>query len=300
MAHKSKIIRSTRSDQLFNFFVYAVVGILTFIVLYPLIYILSSSFSSPQAVSTGKVFLWPVDFSLQGYTQVFSDNEVWRSYRTTICYTIFGTCINVFTTLICAYPLSRKDLPHKLFFTTLFTFTMMFSGGLIPTYLIIRDLHMLNSIWAMVIPGAMSAYQMIVTRTFFQSTLPQELIEATQVDGCDDFRFFAKFVLPLSKAIIAVIAMQYAIGHWNSYFNAFIYLSNENYYPLQIYLRKILLLSQIAASETMDADMAAAIQGLSDLLKYSLIVVATVPILCVYPFIQKYFIQGVMIGSLKG
>lgn len=295
-----KRIRLSPGEKAFYICAYAFVTLLALIVLYPLIYIVSASFSSASAVSTGKVVLWPVDPSIEGYRRVFADSDIWRSYGNTIFYTVVGTTINVSLTLICAYPLARRDLPHKGIFTFLFSFTMMFSGGMIPSYLLMRDLGMLNTRWAILMPGALAVYQMIVTRTFLQSTIPHEMLEATQVDGCSDTRFFFQFAIPLSKAVIAVIAMQYAIVHWNDYFNAFLYLSKEELYPLQIILRRILLMSQIAASDASDPDLAAAMVGMSDLLKYALIVVATVPILCVYPFIQKYFVQGVMVGSLKG
>lgn len=290
-------IHISPGERAFYIFSYAVITFLALIVLYPLIYIVSASFSSASAVSTGKVVLWPVEPSIEGYKRMFADGSIWKAYGNTIFYTVVGTFINVAMTLICAYPLARPGLPHKGFFTFLFSFTMMFSGGMIPSYLLMRDLGLLNTRLALLLPGALSVYQMIVTRTFFQTTLPHELLEATQVDGCNDFRFFFQFALPLSNAVIAVIAMQYAIVHWNDYFNAFLYLSKEDLYPLQIILRRILVMSQIAAS---DPDLADAVVGMSDLLKYALIVVATAPILCVYPFIQKYFVQGVMVGSLKG
>jgi len=177
---------------------------------------------------------------------------------------------------------------------------MLFGGGMIPNYLVMRDLKILNSIWVMVLPGALGISQMIVTRTFINNTIPDELLEAAQIDGCNDFRFFGMFVLPLSKAVIAVIAMQYAIGHWNAYFNAFIYLSDSDMYPLQIFLREILVMNNIDTSEIVDEETAIAMQGMADLLKYSLIIVSTAPILCIYPFAQKYFVKGVMMGSLKG
>ena len=296
---KKKIQYST-SEKVFYAITYTIITLLMLVVLYPLIYVVACSFSSPNAVITGKVVLWPVDFSLVGYKEVFKESSVWIGYKNTILYTVVGTSINVAMTLICAYPLSRKGLPHKGFFTFLFSFTMMFGGGMIPSYLLMRDLKLLNTFWVMVIPGAMAVYQMVIVRTFFQTNLPGELIEATQVDGCNDIRFFFQFALPLSKAVIAVIALQYAIGHWNDYFNAFLYLSSDAKYPLQIYLRKILTMAQVAAQAAEDDELASALVGLSELLRYALIVVATVPILCVYPFIQKYFVQGVMVGSLKG
>lgn len=293
-------VRRGMDDRIFYAVAYAFVTLLMLSVAYPLIYILSASFSSANAVSTGKVVLWPVEPSIMGYERVFENAKVWMGYRNTIAYTVLGTFVNVAMTLICAYPLARRNLPHKGFFTFLFTFTMLFSGGLIPSYLLIRDLGLINNFWVMVIPGAIGVSQMIVTRTFIRSTIPDDLLEAAQIDGCNDYQFFYLFVLPLSKAVIAVIAMQYAIGHWNSYFNAFIYLSDKRLYPLQIYLREILILSQIDINDIADPETAIAMQGMADLIKFSLIVVATAPILCVYPFVQKYFVKGVMIGSLKG
>ena len=293
-------IRLSTGEKVFYAIAYTIITLLILAVAYPLIYIVSASFSSASAVSSGRVILWPVEPSLKGYETVFNYPSIWRSYANTIFYTTTATLLNIAMTMICAYPLARKGLPHKGFFTFLFSFTMMFSGGMIPNYLLMRDLHLLNTRCALILPGAMAVYQMVVTRTFIQSTIPTELLEATQVDGCSDFRFFFQFVLPLSKAVIAVIALQYAIAHWNDYFHAFLYLSNDELYPLQITLRKILIMSQIANSEIEDPELAAAMVGMADLMKYALIVVASAPIMCIYPFIQKYFVQGVMIGSLKG
>lgn len=300
MQKSKNAVQRSRDDKLFYSIGYAFVILLTLIVLYPLIFIVSASFSSANAVSSGRVVLFPVEPSVMGYQRVFENERVWTGYANTILYTGLGTLINVFMTLICAYPLARKKLPHKGFFTFLFTFTMLFSGGMIPSYLVMRDLKILNTVWVMVLPGAIGISQMIVTRTFLRSTIPDELLEATQIDGCNDFRFFTMFVLPLSKAVIAVIAMQYAIGHWNSYFNAMIYLSDSSKYPLQIFLREILIMNDIDTSDIVDEELAIAMQGMADLLKYALIVVATAPILCIYPFVQKYFVKGVMMGSLKG
>lgn len=300
MQRSKNAVQRSKDDKLFYSIGYAFVILLTLVVLYPLIFIVSASFSSANAVSSGRVVLFPVEPSIMGYQRVFENERVWTGYANTILYTGLGTLINVFMTLICAYPLARKKLPHKGFFTFLFTFTMLFSGGMIPSYLVMRDLKILNTVWVMVLPGAIGISQMIVTRTFLRSTIPDELLEATQIDGCNDFRFFTMFVLPLSKAVIAVIAMQYAIGHWNSYFNAMIYLSDSGKYPLQIFLREILIMNDIDTSDIVDEELAIAMQGMADLLKYALIVVATAPILCIYPFVQKYFVKGVMMGSLKG
>ncbi|MDO4385057.1 MAG: carbohydrate ABC transporter permease [Clostridia bacterium] len=293
-------VRLSRQDKTYYSVVYTLVTLLTLIVLLPLINVLACSFSAPEAVASGKVLLWPVNFSVSGYERVFNTDEIWIGYANTLYYTIVGTFVNVFVTMICAYPLARRGLPYKSFFSFLFAFTMLFSGGLVPTYLLARNLHLLNTRWALIIPGAMGVYQMIVTRTFLVANIPQELLEMSQIDGCNDFRFFWSFVLPLSKAVIAVTAMQYAVGHWNSWFSAFLYLSDDKKYPLQMMLRRILVMNQIKASDYVDEETLVAMEGMADLLKYSLIVVATVPILCAYPFIQKYFVKGIMIGSLKG
>ena len=297
MSGKVKLIRE---DRIFYTIVYVLIGILTLSVLYPIIYVLSSSFSSGTAVSTGQVVLWPVDFSIEGYKRVFAYDRVWIGYRNTIFYTVVGTFNNVAMTLICAYPLSRRDLPGRKYFMLLFVFTMYFSGGLIPSYLLMKGIGYVNTVWAMIMPGAFGVYQMIVCRTFINSTIPNEMLEAAKIDGCSDARYFLMFILPLSKAIIAVMTLQYAVGHWNSYFSAFIYLTDKKLFPLQIFLREILVMNQVSASDFTDEETRAIMQGMADLLKYSLIVVSTAPIMCFYPFIQKYFVQGIMIGSLKG
>jgi len=299
-AKKSHAIRNSRSDSVFYFFVYAVLIFLTIIVLYPLIYILSSSFSSSHAVSSGKVVLFPVEFSIDGYKRVFAYSRVWTGYKNTIIYTLLGTAINVVMTMTCAYPLSRRGLPHKGFFTFLFSFTMIFSGGMVPSYLLMRDLKLLNTPWAMLLPGALSIYNMTIARTFIQNNIPYELFEAARIDGCDDFRYFTHLVLPLSKAILAVLSLYYAVGHWNAYFNALIYLNNRNLYPLQVFLREILILNEFDNEAIIDEELMMVKQGMADLLRYALIVVSTAPILCMYPFVQRYFVKGVMIGSVKG
>lgn len=293
-------IKPPMQDRVFGVIVITLLCILTLIVLYPLLYVLSASFSSANAVSTGKVILLPVEFSLDGYKRVFEYSRVLTGYKNTILYTLAGTAVNVVMTMMCAYPLARRGLPHKGFFTFLFTFTMIFSGGLIPSYLLNKDLGLINTFGVMIIPGAMAVYQMILARTFIANTIPEELIESAKMDGCSDFRFFFMFVLPLSQAVISVIALQYAVGHWNSYFHAMIYLQDSSKYPLQIFLREILVMSQIDASDFVDDESAVAIQGMAELIKYALIVVSTAPILCLYPFLQKFFVKGVMIGSLKG
>jgi len=211
-----------------------------------------------------------------------------------------GTFINVVMTLLAAYPLSRTDLPGQGPIMLIFTFTMIFSGGMIPTYLVIKDLHMLNTVWSMMIPGAISVNNMIITRTFIRNSIPQEMLEAAKIDGCNDIQYFFHMVLRLSGSVIAVITLYYAIAHWNAYFNAFMYLSDQNLYPLQLFLRDILISNKVDASMVIVDDVAAAKEGLSELLKYSLIVVAILPVMVIYPFVQKHFVKGVMIGSVKG
>ena len=289
-----------RQDKIY----YAVMGVLVTIfmvlVLYPLIYIVSSSFSSGTAVTTGKVVLWPVDFSLQGYKEVFANEDILVGYRNTIFYTVVGTFINVCITLVTAYPLSRRDFAGRNFFSFLFSFTMMFGGGIVPSYLLLKDLHMLNTVWALLIPGALSVYNMLVMKSFMQNSIPTELLEAAQIDGCSDARYFFKILVPLSKASIAVIALYYAVGHWNAFFNALMYIHDRELIPLQLVLREILVSNKMDMSMVTDPELMEAKNGMADLLKYALIVVSTVPILCVYPFVQKYFVKGVMIGSVKG
>jgi multiple sugar transport system permease protein/putative aldouronate transport system permease protein len=287
-------------DKILYIIVYTSLTIFTILVMYPLIFIVSSSFSSGSAVSSGRVVFFPVEPTLEGYRAVFKHKNILSGYRNTIFYTAAGTFINVAMTLIAAYPLSRRDMQFKKFYMFLFVFTMYFGGGLIPTYILMTQIKFVNTIWAMIIPGALSVYNMIVTRTFIMSNIPQELLEAAQIDGCSDAKYFFMIVLPLSKAIIAVITLFYAVGHWNAYFGALIYLNEPKLYPLQLILRTILVANRVNLSDIEDPEVIAAKQGLADLLKHSLIIVSTAPILALYPFVQKYFIKGVMIGSIKG
>ena len=270
------------------------------IVLYPCIYVVSASFSSGSAVEAGRVILWPVDFSLEGYKAVFHTPSVWIGFRNSLFYTIAGTLINILVTMIAAYSLARPDLPGRNGIMLFFTFTMFFSGGMITGYMLVRSLHILNTIWAMLIPGALGVYNLIIARTFIESNIPTELLEAAQMDGCSDIRFFASIVLPLSKAAIAGLVLFYGVSHWNSYFNAMIYLNDKELYPLTIYLKEILMASQIDPSTVADPELQNQIARMAAVIKYALIVVSMIPILILYPFIQKYFVKGVIIGSLKG
>ncbi len=297
---KMKIKKKWNEDKIFTIINTTLLVIALFTFLYPLIYIVSSSFSSVDAVVKGEVKFLPVDFSLDGYKAVFNSSDIWSGYLNSIKYMVLGTAINIVVTLLAAYPLSRPDLKGRNIIMMLFTFTMIFNGGIVPTYLVVSGLGILDSIWAMVLPSAMSVYFMIIAKTFFQNTIPIELQEAAEIEGCNTPQLIFYVILPLSKAIIAVLVLFYAISHWNSYFDAMLYLQTEDMYPLQLVLRDILLRNEQNASMLSDAVAAENAEGLKQLLKYSLIVVSSLPVLCIYPFVQKYFVKGVMIGSVKG
>ncbi|MBQ3705649.1 MAG: carbohydrate ABC transporter permease [Clostridia bacterium] len=289
-----------RDDKIFHVIVFVILTLFFIAVLYPCIFVISASFSSGTAVQTGRVVLWPVDLSLEGYKTVFNTPTVWIGYRNSILYTIGGTLINLFMTLIAAYALSRHDLPGRNGIMLLFTFTMFFNGGLIPMYMQVQNLKLLNSPLSLMLPTAISVYNMIVARTFIINTIPGELLEASKIDGCSDLRYFISVVLPLSKAIIAVLTLFYAVGHWNSYFNAMLYLYDKNLYPLTLFLREILMSTNIDPSTVSDPELQARLADMAAVIKYALIMVSVVPVLLIYPFVQKYFVTGVMIGSVKG
>lgn len=296
----NRFTAASRSDKLF----YMVLGIILtaalICVLYPCVYVVSASFSSGTAIASGKVTLLPVELSLEGYKTVFNTPSVITGLRNSLFYTVCGTAINIVVTMICAYCMSRNDLPGRNHFMMFFTFTMLFNGGLITSYILMRSLRMINTVWAMLLPGAMSVYNMIVARTFISSSIPEEMLEASQIDGCSDIRYLLSIVLPLSKPVIAVLVLFYAVGHWNSYFQPMIYLNSRELFPLTIFLKEILLASQIDTSTVSDPELAARIAMMAEVIKYALIVVTMVPILLVYPFIQKYFVKGVMLGAIKG
>lgn len=293
-------MRLSKTDKTFYLLVYGGLFLLFFLILYPLVYIVSASFSSAQAVVRGQVWLYPVDPSLEGYKAVFQNKQIWRSYANSIFYMVLGTAISLVLTVMAAYPLSRKDWPGRKFFMGIFTFTMIFNGGMIPTYLMVKNLRMLDTVWAIVLPSAISIYNVIVTRTYFQSTITDDLREAAELDGCTDIRFLISVVVPLSGAILAVMTLFYATALWGDYFNALLYLNEQRLYPLQIILRNILILSQIGADMITDIDEIMRREGLRDLVKYAIIVVSSAPMLLIYPFIQKHFVKGVMVGAVKG
>jgi len=288
-------------DRLYYIICYTVIAILTLVVLYPIIYIISASFSNADQVVQGKVWLWPVDINLDAYKVLFNRKSIWTGYKNTIIYTLGGTVINLVITLLCAYPLARKNLRGRNAIMFLFSFTMLFNGGMIPNYILVRELGLMNTRWSLMLPGAMSVYNMIVCRTFIQTNIPDEMLEAAQIDGCRDSQFFFRMVLPLSKPIIAVLALWYGVSHWNAYFNAFLYLKDQDLYPLQIFLKELLVQSeQMGEADVVLGGGGAISEHLYVTLKYCVIIISTLPLFCVYPFVQKHFQKGVMVGSVKG
>lgn len=271
------------------------------LIAYPLYFIIIASISDSVLVSTGKVLLFPKGVSFFGYTEIFKDERIWTGYRNTIFYTIAGTLVNLLVTLPAAYVLSRKDFKAGKFIMFAFIFTMFFNGGLIPTYLLMKDLHLINTVWVFIIPFCVNVFYLIIARTFFESSLPKELYEAAAMDGCSHFTYFMKVALPLSKAMISVIGLYYLVGHWNDFFTGLIYIRSNELQPLQIVLRDILLSNQVFSGGAGTGGSAGGYaQRYADQIKYGVIIISTLPILLVYPFIQKYFDKGVMIGSVKG
>ncbi len=287
-------------DRIMYAVVYVLMGLLIVVIAYPLVYVVSCSFSSGNAVSAGRVLLWPVEFSLTGYRIVFNYKQVWTGYYNTIFYTVTATALNVVLTTMAAYPLSRKNFQGRKLCMTLFMVTMFFSGGIIPSYILKTQLHIVNTRWAILLTGSISVYNMVVMRTFFQNSIPGDLLEAARLDGISDIGYLLRIVIPLSKAVFAVITLYYAVAHWNSYFNAMMYLRDRNLYPLQLVLRDILNAANVDLSQISDPEILRQLSGASDVMRYSLIVISTVPMMAAYPIVQKYFKQGVMIGSVKG
>lgn len=293
-----KVSRKTHSDIVFNIITYTLCILIFLIVAYPLYFIVIASFSNSTLVSMGQVMLYPKGFSLYGYQEILNDARIWTGYRNTFFYTIVGTAVNLLFTLPAAYALSRKEFKARRPIMLMFVFTMFFSGGLIPTYLLMKDLSIINTVWVFIIPFCVNIFNLIITRSFFENSIPIELYEAASLDGCNHFQFFLTIVIPLSKAVISVIFLYYLVGHWNDFFTALIYIQSDALQPLQIILRDILITnSALSAGAGASGGYA---QQYMDQVKYGVIIVSTVPILIVYPFIQKYFEKGVMIGAVKG
>ncbi len=299
-ANKSTKIRKSKEDIIIDILVYAFLAIPVFVSIYPMYFVVISSFSSPAAVSTGEVIFWIVDFSLDGYRYMFEEEQIWIGYGNTIFYTVLGTTLNVIVTMLLAYPLSRSYFSGKRPIMSVLIFTMYFSGGLIPTFMLVNDMGLYNTRTIMLILGLYSVHNVIITRTFLKQNIPDELEEAAFIDGCTSFQFFYKMVLPLSGAIMSVLVLYYGIGNWNEYMNALIYLSDSDKQPLQIVLRQILIQTSNIASEALDEDLYAEQMRAAEAMKYSTIIVASLPVMVLYPLLQKKFERGVMSGAMKG
>lgn len=291
--------KKSRGDKAFDIAL-IIIGLLIMVVIaYPLYFVIIASFSQPEAVLGGKLRFLPIGFNVESYKMVLSERKVWVGYRNTLLYTVLGTCINLVLTTLAAYALSRKDMPWRTPLTFVISFTMLFGGGMIPVYMVVRGLHLTDTIWAMVIPNAIATYNLLVMKNYFQSSIPEELQEAAAIDGCSHFKTLIKVVLPLSTPILAVIVLFYAVGHWNAFFNAVIYLRNQELFPLQIVLRDILLQNSL---EAVGGDLTGMYEKVmrGETMKYALIIVASAPVIIMYPFVQKYFVKGIMVGAIKG
>lgn len=301
MAKNPNAIKEPLFDRVFYIVTFILLLLLLLIIIYPLWFVIMASLSDAQYVNNGTILIYPKGFTLLGYQRTLKDSKIWMGYLNTIIYTVGGTLIGTFCTVLAGYALSRDDLPGSGFIMKAFVFTMYFQGGMIPFYILINNLHLQNTRFLMIIVMCISVYNIILVRSYFASTMPKELFEAASIDGCGNTRFMFQIVLPLSKAIVAVIALYIAVSYWNSYFYPMIFLSDYNKLPLQNVLREILLIAnQNTADTSTDPAAAQQLATMSSVIKYSAIVISTVPIICIYPFIQKYFVQGVMIGSIKG
>jgi putative aldouronate transport system permease protein len=295
-------VRQSKEDLAFDVVNTFFLAIISLIILYPLYFVFIASFSNPDAVNAGRVILSPRGFTLGGYKQLFEDSSIWLGYRNTVFYTVTGVCLDVLVTISAAYSLSRPHLAGRKIIIGYFVFTMYFSGGLIPLYLVINRLHLYNNPAVLIILGTVSVYNMIITITYFRNSLPEELFDAAAIDGCGNFRFFYTIAIPLSKSIIAVLVVYYGVSHWNAFFNAMMYIGDRRFYPLQLILREILLQNRMVEPAMTESALIDLIerQRYAEMIKYGVIIVASLPVLVVYPFAQKHFVKGVMIGSVKG
>lgn len=300
----AKHLKRTRGDVIYDTVIFIILTIIFLLVAYPLYFVIISSFSDPVAVAGGKVVLYPVGFTLDGYKEVFKTSTVVRGFLNSLFYTVVGVAVNLAVTIPTSYALSRKDFPLNRPITLFYIVTMFVGGGMMPTYLVVRDTGLLNSMWALILPGALGVYNMIVARTFFTTNIPGELMEAAKLDGCGNTKFFLYIVLPLSGAITAILFLYYGVGHWNSYFSALLYISDRKKWPLQMELRNILLQNSVNMSSRVLTEQELAekerLEALKEMMKYSLIIISSIPVLVIYPFVQKHFVKGVMIGSVKG
>lgn len=293
---RSTAIREPRGDRIFLAILYAISFAILLIELYPLIYVLSASFSSSDAISLGRVYFLPVEPNLEGYRMLLENENILLGFKNSVIYLVVGTTINMLLTILLAYPLSRREMAGRNIITFMVVLTMYVQGGLIPTFLLVNDLHMVDTLWGLIMPGAISTTNMIIMRTYFQSSIPDTLHEAAVLDGCNYTRYLLRIVLPLSMPIIAVVGLYYAVGHWNMYFDALIYLRSTEKQNLQLVLRNILLANQVNSGDGSFSESA----KLGVTIKYAVIVVSCIPMMIAYPFVQKFFVKGVMIGALKG
>lgn len=295
-------VSQTRGDKVFGVINAIFIVFITIITLYPLIYVCSASISSPASVTSGRMWLWPTDITLEGYKRILKNSEIWMGYVNTIFYTVVNVVLSLAVTLPAAYALTVKSLPGRKFIVFVFSVTMFFSGGMIPLYVVCRNLGLVNTLWAVILPSATSMWYIILTRTFFQSTIPHELEEASEIDGCSVFATFLRIVIPLSAPIIAVMALYFGVGRWNSYFGEMIFLRDRTKFPLQLFLREILIVATFNQENASNADAITMAEQLriASIIKYATMIVATLPVIAAYPFIQRYFVKGVMIGSIKG
>lgn len=286
----TKFQKFKRNEPVFTILVYLLVIIFVIITIYPLIYILSSSFSSPHAVFTNQVILFPVDPSIESYRAVFKNNDIWIGFKNSLIYCTVGTLLSTAVTFLTAYPLTRKDLKGRKFFITLYTITMFFGGGIVPLYMVIKNMNMLNTMWALILPGCVNVYNLIVVRTYITSSIPQNLQDAAKIDGASDFRIFLRIIVPLCKPIMVIMILFYFVGFWNNYFSCLIFITDSNKYTLQQVVQKILTTTSSTSVQAIE---------LAEATKYSTIIISTLPILFVYPFLAKYFEKGMMVGSIK-
>lgn len=291
--------RTSPSDRVFDGLVTAILVLTILVILYPLLVVLSSSISDPKALLAGKVLLWPINPTFDGYKAVIHHEDILVGLGNSIFYTVVGTMVNMIMTVLAAYPLSRKDFTSKGWISLVFAFTMWFSGGLIPQYILMQNLGLYNTRAVMIVPLALNVWNMIIVRTYFQSNIPDELLEVSRIDGCSDIRFLLQIAIPLSKPVLAVVALYYAVSNWNIYSHAYIYLTKQELQPIQVVLGDILL-KNTTQEISLDLESMAKSEEMSELLKYSLVVVASIPMIIIYPFVQKYFIKGMMVGSVKG
>ena len=296
------MIKPTMQDRVLQTVLYGVLSIALVVVIYPLFFVIIASISDPVRVNTGEVWIVPLGLTLDGYGEIFTDDQILRGYWNSVLYTVFGTLLNLVLTITAAYALSRRDMVGRNLIMGVLVFTMFFTGGLIPLFLLVRSLGLYDTFFIMILvmPNAVSVFNIVIARTFFQSNIPQELLEAASMDGCSDFRFLISVVIPISGAIIAVLMVFYAVSHWNAFFGALVFLKSEDRYPLQLILRGILLSHQLADDMWVDDSDALKHQMLAESIKYGVIVVASIPVLVLYPFVQKHYVRGVMLGSIKG